>query len=118
MSIRTVGVVGLGKIAMPIAEHLVKSGYRVVGFRRSSMASFEAFGGIPKVSAADVAADCDFIISCLPSVEALDDVVAGPRGLLHAVRSGQVVLELGTYSLDVKRRQLDRLAAKGAIFID
>ena len=31
---QTVGVIGLGKIGTPIAENLLKSGFRVVGFRR------------------------------------------------------------------------------------
>src|SRR5712672_2819242 len=118
MSIRTVGVVGLGKIAMPIAEHLVKGGYRVVGFRRSAMTQFEAAGGIPKGSAAAVAQDSDLVISCLPSEAALDDVVAGPRGLLTEIRKGQIVLELGTYPVEVKLRQRERLATKGAVFLD
>jgi 3-hydroxyisobutyrate dehydrogenase-like beta-hydroxyacid dehydrogenase len=34
MSVRTIGVIGLGKIALPIAEQLVKSGHRVVSYRR------------------------------------------------------------------------------------
>src|SRR3981081_3911177 len=111
MSIRTVGVIGRGKIAMPIAEHLVKCGYRVVGFRRSAMTQLESAGGIPKASAAAVAEDSDFVISCLPSEAALDDVVAGPHGLLNEIRKGQIVLELGTYPLEVKLRQRDRLPA-------
>src|SRR3979411_3316859 len=114
MSIRTVGVIGLGKIAMPIAEHLVKSGYRVVGFRRSAMTQLEAAGGIPKASAAAVAQDSDFIISCLPSEAALDDVIAGPHGLLTAIRGSQIVLELGTYPIEAKLRQLDRPRADRA----
>src|SRR3977135_2139421 len=114
MSLRTVGVIGLGKIAMPIAEHLVKSGYRVVGFRRSAMTQLEAAGGIPKASAAAVAQDSDFIISCLPSEAALDDVIAGPHGLLTAIRGGQIVLELGTYPVEVKLRQRDRLPGQRA----
>jgi 3-hydroxyisobutyrate dehydrogenase len=118
MSVRTIGVIGLGKIAMPIAEQLVKSGHRVVGYRRSSMASFEAFGGVPKESPAAVAQDCDFIVSCLPADDALDDVVAGPRGVVGAIRPGQIMLELGTFSLEVKERQRERLAHRGAIFID
>src|ERR1700732_4821740 len=118
MAFKTVGVIGLGRIAMPIAMLLLKSGLRVPGYRRSAMADFEAEGGIAKASAAEVAADCEFVVSCLPSPEALDDVVTGPRGLIHSVRPGQIVLELGTYSFDVKERQRVALAAKGAIFID
>ena len=42
----TIGFVGVGKIGMPIAENLIKSGYRVVGFRRSSLAEFEKIGRV------------------------------------------------------------------------
>lgn len=115
---KSVGVIGLGRIAMPIAKLLIERGIRVPGYRRSSMVEFEAAGGIAKASAAEVASDCDLVISCLPTPEALDDVVAGPQGLVHGVRPGQIVLELGTYTFDVKERQRIALAAKGAVFID
>jgi 3-hydroxyisobutyrate dehydrogenase-like beta-hydroxyacid dehydrogenase len=118
MTIKSVGVIGLGRMAMPIAILLLKGGTRVPGYRRSSMADFEAAGGIAKASPAEVAADCDVVVSCLPSPEALDEVVSGPRGLVHSVRPGQIVLELGTYSFEVKERQRVALAAKGAILID
>jgi lactate dehydrogenase-like 2-hydroxyacid dehydrogenase len=48
----TVGLVGVGKIGLPIAENLIKSGYRVLGYRRSSLAEFEKTGGIPARSVA------------------------------------------------------------------
>ncbi len=118
MTFKNIGVIALGRMAMPIAILLLKGGLRVPGYRRSSMADFVAAGGIAKASPADVAADCDFVISCLPSPEALDEVVTGPHGLIHGVRPGQIVLELGTYSFTVKERQRLALAAKGAIFID
>ncbi len=118
MTIKSVGVIGLGRMAMPIAKLLLAGGTRVVGYRRSAMTDFASFGGIAKASPAEVAADCDFVISCLPSPEALDDVVTGPRGLIHGVQAGQIVLELGTYAFAVKERQRVALAEKGAIFID
>jgi 3-hydroxyisobutyrate dehydrogenase len=118
MTFENIGVLALGRMAMPIAMLLLKGGVRVPGYRRSSMADFVAAGGIAKASPAEVAADCEFIISCLPSPEALDEVVSGAHGLVHGVRPGQIVLELGTYSFAVKERQRLALAAKGAIFID
>ncbi|MGB3745648.1 MAG: NAD(P)-binding domain-containing protein, partial [Xanthobacteraceae bacterium] len=80
----TVGLIGIGKIGLPIADNLIKSGHRVVGYRRSSLAEFEKIGGVPARSAADVGAQADIVLTCLPSTEALDDVVAGPRGLVHS----------------------------------
>jgi 3-hydroxyisobutyrate dehydrogenase len=115
---RTIGVIGLGKIGMPIADLLLKSGFKVVGFRRSAMDALQACGGTPLGSPAEVAAQSDFILSCLPSEAALDDVIAGPKGLVHGMRAGQICLELGTYPTAVKERQRQRLEEIGAFFID
>jgi 3-hydroxyisobutyrate dehydrogenase len=114
----TVGFVGVGKIGMPIVENLIKSGRRVVGYRRSSLAEFEKIGGVPARSSADVGAQADIVFSCLPSSEALYDVVQGPRGLVHSARPGQIVVELGSHPVPDKERQIEPLARKGAHFID
>ena len=87
---------------MPISQNLIKSGYRVVGYRRSSLEEFEKIGGVPAHSAAEVGAQADIVFSCLPSDEALEEVVQGPEGLVHSARPGQVVVELGSYPVPVK----------------
>jgi putative dehydrogenase len=114
----TIGFIGVGKIGLAISENLIKSGRRVVGYRRSSLAEFEKIGGLPARSSADVGAQADIVFSCLPSTEALDDVVQGPRGLVHTARPGQIVVELGSHPLPDKHRQIAPLAQKGATFID
>ena len=114
----TIGFVGVGKIGMPISENLIKSGYRVVGFRRSSLAEFEKIGGVPARSAADVGAQADIVLSCLPSTEALDDAMQGPTGLVQTAKPGQIVIELGSHPVPDKKRQIAPLQQKGAKFID
>lgn len=114
----TIGFIGLGKIGMPISENLIKSGRRVVGYRRSSFAEFEKIGGVPARSPADVGAQADIVFSCLPSTEALDQVVQGPQGLVHTARPGQIVIELGSHPVPDKHRQIAPLAQKGATFVD
>jgi 3-hydroxyisobutyrate dehydrogenase-like beta-hydroxyacid dehydrogenase len=114
----TVGFVGVGKIGLPISQNLIKNGYRVVGYRRGSLAEFEKIGGVPARSAADVGAQADIVFSCLPSDEALQQVVQGPDGLVSTARPGQIVVELGSYPVSIKQRQVAPLAEKGAVFID
>lgn len=114
----TVGLIGLGKIGLPIAENLIKSGYRVLGYRRSGMADFERAGGVPAASPAAIGEEADIVLTCLPSAEALDQVVQGPQGLVHSARPGQIVVELGSHLVPDKERQIAPLAAKGAVFID
>ena len=114
----TVGLVGIGKIGLPLAENLIKSGNRVIGYRRSSLAAFENIGGVAARSAAEVGAQADIVLTCLPSTEALDEVVHGPRGLIHSARPGQIVAELGSHPVPDKKRQIAPLAEKGAVFVD
>jgi 3-hydroxyisobutyrate dehydrogenase-like beta-hydroxyacid dehydrogenase len=114
----TIGFVGVGKIGMPISENLIKSGYRVVGWRRSSLAEFEKIGGVPAGSPAEVSAQADIVFSCIPSAAAFSDVMQGPRGLVHSARNGQIFAELGSHPLPIKERQIDLLARKGAVFLD
>jgi 3-hydroxyisobutyrate dehydrogenase-like beta-hydroxyacid dehydrogenase len=114
----TVGFVGVGKIGMPISANLIKSGFRVVGWRRSSLAEFENLGGVAARSPAEVGAQADIVFSCMPSQQALDEVVQGQNGLVASAHPGQVVVELGSHPLPAKARQIGPLAQKGSVFVD
>ena len=114
----TVGLVGVGKIGLPIAENLIKSGYRVLGYRRGSLVEFEKIGGVAAHSPADIGAQAEIVLTCLPSAAALDEVVQGKHGLVHSARPGQIVIELGSHLVPDKERQIAPLAAKGAVFLD
>src|SRR5713226_6202251 len=114
----TIGFVGVGKIGMPIAENLIKSGFRVLGYRRSSLAEFEKIGGVPARSPAEIGAQTDIVFSCLPSSEALAEVVQGSNGLLKSARPGQIIVELGSHPVPDKQRHVATLLAKGAAFLD
>jgi 3-hydroxyisobutyrate dehydrogenase len=115
---QTVGLIGVGKIGLPIAENLIKSGFGVIGYRRSPMPEFEKVGGIAARSPADVGAQADIVLTCLPSSDALQEVIQGPNGLVTSARPGQIVVELGSHPLGVKQAQIAPLAAKGAAFVD
>jgi 3-hydroxyisobutyrate dehydrogenase len=114
----TIGFVGVGKIGLPISELLIRNGYRVLGYRRSAMDEFEKIGGVPARSPAAIGEEADIVLSCLPSSEALDEVVQGPDGLVRSARPGQIVVEFGSHPLADKERQIAPLAEKGAVFID
>jgi 3-hydroxyisobutyrate dehydrogenase len=108
----------VGKIGLPISENLIKSGHRVLGYRRGSLAEFEKIGGVPAKSPAEIGAECDVVLSCVPSTEAMDEVVSGPKGLIHSARKGQIIVELGTHPVPEKEKHVAPLAAKGAAFLD
>jgi 3-hydroxyisobutyrate dehydrogenase-like beta-hydroxyacid dehydrogenase len=113
-----IGFVGIGKIGLPICANLMKSGFPVVGYRRSSLAEFEQAGGIAARSPSDVGAQTDIVFTCLPDDAALDQVVRGPEGLLRSARPGQIVVELGSHPVPVKQRYVAPFADKGVTFLD
>jgi 3-hydroxyisobutyrate dehydrogenase-like beta-hydroxyacid dehydrogenase len=114
----TVGFIGVGKIGLPISENLIKSGYRVLGYRRGSLADFEKIGGTPAKSPAEIGAQCDVVFSCVPTVEAMNEVVNGPNGLIHSARPGQIIVELGSHPVPDKQKHVATLAKNGAAYID
>jgi 3-hydroxyisobutyrate dehydrogenase-like beta-hydroxyacid dehydrogenase len=115
---QTIGLIGVGRIGTEIARLLLAGGDRVLGYRRGSLAEFEKIGGTPARSPAQIGEQADIVLSCLPGGNSLDEVVSGPNGLVHTARSGQIVAELGSHPLPAKERQVERLRAKGAIFLD
>jgi 3-hydroxyisobutyrate dehydrogenase-like beta-hydroxyacid dehydrogenase len=114
----TIGFIGPGKIGLPICQNLINSGYRVLGYRRGSLAEFARAGGVPATSPADVGAQCDIVFSCVPTVAAVDEVVNGPNGLIHSARPGQIIVELGSHPVPEKEKHVAILARKGATFVD
>ncbi len=75
-----IGFIGIGKIGLPICQHLITNGYPVVGYRRSSLADFEKLGGVAAQSPADVGQQADIVFTCLPTDEALEEVARGRKG--------------------------------------
>src|SRR5450759_490466 len=72
-----IGIIGLGIIGSAMAEALVNAGYRVVGYdvHATPRQRFERVGERCLASCAAVASNADVLITSLPWVAALDDVV-------------------------------------------
>jgi len=113
-----IGFIGVGKIGLPICQHLIRGGFPVVGYRRSSLAEFEKLGGTPARNAADVGAQADIVFTCVVEDTALDEIVRGPHGLLGTARPGQIVVALDSHPVAVKQRYVAPFAEKGVAFLD
>jgi 3-hydroxyisobutyrate dehydrogenase len=113
-----VGVIGLGKMGLPIAANLIERGFGVTGYRRSGSPGLTAAGGTVAGSAAEVAAGSDVLISIVPDAEAVEDVITGPSGTLAALRPGTVHIEMSTIDVDRKARLRDAVRARGGDLLD
>jgi 3-hydroxyisobutyrate dehydrogenase-like beta-hydroxyacid dehydrogenase len=110
-----VGCIGLGRLGWQLAANLIASGFTVSGYRRRAREDFAGIGGRPAASVAELAANSDVIITCLPDEAALEEVTSG---FLGAARAGQTVIEVSTLAIAEKERQRDRLAAAGVAMLD
>jgi len=82
------------------------------------LADFEKIGGTPAKSPADIGAQTDIVLSCVPTIEAMEEVINGPHGLIHSARPGQIVVELGSHPVPDKEKHVATLAKKGAAYLD
>lgn len=114
----TVGVIGLGKMGLPIAQNLMERGLAVVGYRRSGTAELAALGGTGAQSAAEVASASDVLLSILPDVAALREVILGPNGTMTKLRPGTVHVEMSTLDVTEKAALRDRVQAAGGDLLD
>ena len=119
---RVVGVVGLGTMGGALARHLLSAGCEVVGCDVAAAAAraFEAAGGTPAGTPAEVAARAEVVFLSLPSERDFEEVVSGAGGLTGAAPPGRarVAVELSTLSLDAKEGGRRALRAHGIELLD
>jgi 3-hydroxyisobutyrate dehydrogenase-like beta-hydroxyacid dehydrogenase len=117
---KTIGFIGLGVMGEPICRNLVKkSGRRVLAFDLSPepLARLREEGAEIAGSVADVITQSELLFLCLPSAKHVRAVFEGD-GILKNVRSGQVVVDLGTSSVSQTRDFAGQLQARGASWAD
>ena len=116
----TVGFIGLGIMGLPMTANLLKAGFPVVAWNRSSGRIDEAvaLGAVAGATPADVAARADVTIVCVTASADVEAVVLGEHGAIEGVRSGSVLIDMSSISPDVTRDIAAQLKAKGVEMID
>jgi 3-hydroxyisobutyrate dehydrogenase-like beta-hydroxyacid dehydrogenase len=113
-----VGVIGLGKMGLPIARNLMVRGFCVTGYRRSGSPELAKEGGDVAASAAEVAAEADVIVSIVPTADDVEEIIEGPAGTLVNLKPGTIHIEMSTIDVDRKARLRDQVRAKGGDLLD
>lgn len=115
-----VGFIGLGRMGRPMAENLLRAGYRLVVHNRSRapVELLVAEGAEAANDPAAVAQAADVICTCLPDPPAVEAVLAGPGGALGVARQGQVFVDFSTVGPATSRAMAAAAEARGAAFLD
>ncbi|MFC0331551.1 NAD(P)-binding domain-containing protein [Paenibacillus sepulcri] len=115
-----IGFVGLGTMGLPMAVNLLKAGFEVYGKNRSSgrEQQFASQGGRTGLSLAELAAQMDVIITCLPLPSDVEEVYSGDSGLIQHAREGLVLIDCSTVSPELNRKLYAQSEAAGVEFLD
>jgi len=118
-----VGIIGLGIMGSAMAKALIDAGYRVIGndIRAMPRQRLIRAGGRCLNSCAAVASHANVLITSLPSVTALDDVVAEIAPVCEASRKSKpplIVIETSSLPIADKKRAMSNLRHVGVTMID
>jgi 2-hydroxy-3-oxopropionate reductase len=83
----TVGFIGIGRMGLPLAENLLAQERALMAFDINPEATAPLAEKQARIaqSPAEVAAECDVVFACLPSIGSLNEVVWGSDGICHGV---------------------------------
>ena len=116
---KNVGVIGLGDMGSGLAKNLIKAGFTVRGCDLSEkrLAEFEAMGGEPMPSAADVGTHSDVVFVMVMNGDQAKAVILGD-GLAATMKPGGVVLLTATIKASEAREIDASLDGTGIDLID
>jgi 4-hydroxybutyrate dehydrogenase/sulfolactaldehyde 3-reductase len=115
-----VGFIGLGNMGRPMASNLVRKGEPVCVYDVSSspMTALQSLGATAAQDVAALAARADVIFTMLPTTAVVEEVIAGPAGVLAHAAPGTVVVDMSTIDPLVTDRLAAAASAKGIAFAD
>lgn len=116
----TIGIIGLGRVGMPVAVAYINAGYEVVGYdiRSESLKELVRVGGKPAQSSKDVARMADIIMILVLNDKQVLETATGERGILSGVRTGAVVTCMSTITQAALKSIWKKCEEKSIDFID
>lgn len=114
------GIIGTGKMGLPFATNLLRAGYTVIAFNRSteSLETLVGLGATRLNSIAEVAAGADIVLTSLTNQQSVRDVYLGTDGLSENARDGQIYIETSTNDIPLVKEIAEVLDSRGAGLLD
>jgi 3-hydroxyisobutyrate dehydrogenase-like beta-hydroxyacid dehydrogenase len=115
--IKRVGVIGLGKMGLPMARHLVARGFAVIGYdlALAALKAAAAAGVQPVNSPKAVAATSDLVIVVVGFDQEVETVMFGENGIVAGAADGLVVAIASTVAPRTMGKLAARLSVKPAV---
>lgn len=116
----TIGFIGVGLMGLPMARKLMRAGYplKVHTRTRSRANPILQEGAVWAETPASAAAEAEYVVTMVSDTPDVQQVLVGEDGVVHAVRTGAVVIDMSTISPSATRAIAATLEAAGAHMLD
>jgi 3-hydroxyisobutyrate dehydrogenase len=108
----SIGILGVGRMGLPIARNLGAAGFDVTVFDLIPERAVAAGTAVAK-SAVDLAVTSDILVTVLPGVPEIEGAMLGTAGLVDALPDGALWLDLTSNDPRVALAIADRASARG-----
>jgi 3-hydroxyisobutyrate dehydrogenase len=117
---QNIGIIGLGAMGKGMASSLRRAGYQVhvCDVRLEVAQAFAAEGGSAHASPAEVAAQCEVVISVVVNAAQTEQVLFGDGGAAAALKPGSVFVMCSTVDPNWSIAMESRLAEQGILYLD
>jgi 3-hydroxyisobutyrate dehydrogenase-like beta-hydroxyacid dehydrogenase len=121
MSIKRVGLIGVGLMGYGIGKNIVTKGFdlSVVAHRnREPVEKLVALGASEAASASELAATCDLVLICVTGSPQVEAVIYGQEGILKGAKDGLIIADCSTAEPTSTLRIAADLAKQNIHFLD
>ncbi len=121
MTIKTVGLIGVGLMGHGIGKNIVEKGFALNVLAHKNRAPVDDLvkrGAKELKSAAEIARHSDLVILCVTGTPQVEESVYGAHGIASALREGLIIADCSTAIPDSTKKIAADLAAKGVHFVD
>ena len=122
LSNQKVGVIGLGLMGTPMCQQMYNSGIDLYIWNRNSQRSRKLSEKLKLVTVcktpAEVALNCDIIITMVTDATAVEAIVFGKSGIAEGCRDNSLLIDMGTTSVIQTRNFSERLSKMGGNWVD
>ncbi len=117
-----VGFIGIGVMGRPMVLNLLKAGHSVTIFARHpekpGVQEVLQAGAKQAPSPRAIAMASDIVITMVPNSSQVEEVVAGPQGILEGARKDLIIIDMSTIAPTVSRALAEKAATQGVHFLD
>jgi 3-hydroxyisobutyrate dehydrogenase len=115
-----IGFIGTGTMGQPMLANLIKKEFNVVAFDivPAALDTAVRLGAARAGSVGEAAANCDLVITMLPSSANVEAVYLGSEGIVGTAARGRLCVDMSTIDPGTSQRVAARLKERGLRFLD